>query len=522
MLLFTRLARRFGPRVSAVTRREFLRQSLAASAAVLLTRTLGCASAGRRTDPAEEVDAAGQAGADGRWVPTPPDGREPGRVIVIGAGFAGLACAFELRSVGYDVTVVEARSRVGGRVLTLRDLIPGKVVEGGGELIGSNHPAWAAYADRFGLSLRDIVDEEDLDTPIVLEGRRLTAAEAQALYIEMDAAARSMTDEASGIDAQRPWTSRDADRLDRRSVGEWIDALEVSSLCKRALHVQFTADNGMATARQSHLGMLAAVKGGGLERYWTESEVYRCAEGNQELAGRLARAIGADRIRLRAPVASIDLDPRGAGAARVECADGSRIDADDVVLAVPPSVYERVAITPSLPPALMPQMGISVKQLTAVRGRYWRALGLSPDALIDGDVCMTWEATNNQPGEIGAALVAFSSGPAAQRIRQREAQARREHYLAELEAVYPGIREQLVTDRFMDWPSEPWTAAGYSFPAPGQVTTVGPLLDGPVHRRLRIAGEHACIRFAGYMEGALTSGATVARAIAQRDGVLRR
>jgi monoamine oxidase len=90
-----------------------------------------------------------------------------------------------------------------------------------------------------------------------------------------------------------------------------------------------------------------------------------------------------------------------------------------------------------------------------------------------------------------------------------------------LEALYPGVREQLIADRFMDWSGDAWTAAGYSFPAPGQVTTVGPLLDGAVHPQLRIAGEHACIRFAGYMEGALTSGATVARAIAQRDALPR-
>ena len=61
--------------------------------------------------------------------------------------------------------------------------------------------------------------------------------------------------------------------------------------------------------------------------------------------------------------------------------------------------------------------------------------------------------------------------------------------------------------------------AGYSFPAPGQVTTVGPLMDKG-HNRVHFVGEHTCYRFVGYMEGALYSGARVAKKIAKRDGVV--
>jgi monoamine oxidase len=71
----------------------------------------------------------------------------------------------------------------------------------------------------------------------------------------------------------------------------------------------------------------------------------------------------------------------------------------------------------------------------------------------------------------------------------------------------------------MAWPDEPWTLAGYSFPAPGQVTTVGPLLAKGLGR-LHFAGEHACYKFVGYMEGALSSGAAVAMKLAARDGVV--
>ena len=60
--------------------------------------------------------------------------------------------------------------------------------------------------------------------------------------------------------------------------------------------------------------------------------------------------------------------------------------------------------------------------------------------------------------------------------------------------------------------------AGYSFPAPGEVTTVGPLLHKGLGR-LHFAGEHTCYAFFGYMEGALQSGVSLARKLARRDGL---
>jgi monoamine oxidase len=91
----------------------------------------------------------------------------------------------------------------------------------------------------------------------------------------------------------------------------------------------------------------------------------------------------------------------------------------------------------------------------------------------------------------------------------------------ELSRVYKGIRASFVKGRFMDWPADVWAKGSYSFPAPGQVTTIGPLLwrDGG---RLHFAGEYTSYAFTGYMEGALHTGALVARLLAERDGVVRK
>src|SRR5688572_28880357 len=171
--LFARLARRYDPnRIDPATRREFLKATLAASAGLLMSRS----------------ELYGQAMPQGR-------GGGGKRVVVIGAGFAGLACAHELKAAGYDVTVLEARNRVGGRVLSFSDLVPGKNVEGGGELIGSNHPTWMGYKEKFNLDFLDVSEWDD-DYPIILNGKTLTPEESEQLYEEMDAALAKLNEAA--------------------------------------------------------------------------------------------------------------------------------------------------------------------------------------------------------------------------------------------------------------------------------------------------------------------------------------
>jgi len=92
-----------------------------------------------------------------------------GHVIVVGGGFAGLSAAYELKSVGYRVTVVEARKTVGGRIESRRDVVPGMVMEGGAELIGRNHLAWWSYKRIFDLKFEKLQDSKN-PPPVILGG----------------------------------------------------------------------------------------------------------------------------------------------------------------------------------------------------------------------------------------------------------------------------------------------------------------------------------------------------------------
>jgi len=486
--LISDLYDRFTPREEKLSRREMLKGMMATAATLMLSH---------------EFPGRAQA-ANGR------------KVIVVGAGFAGLAAAFELTTAGYDVTVLEARDRLGGRVHTLYDFIPGKTVEAGAELIGSNHPTWQAYAKRFKLEMLERTDYPDSAKPAYIRGALLEPKKAEELWEEVDHFLSFYNKLALPIDAEQPWRSPDAQALDNKTVDAWIEALDCSILCKLAIRLSEGSDSN-DPGWDSLLGRLATVKGGGLKKYWTDTEVYRCKGGNQQLAERLADAVGRDRIHFETPVTAIDIKENGI---TVDLASGKILEADDVILAVPPGTWKRITFTPPLPPALAPQMANQIKFLSEVRSRFWEIDGLAPNSLNDGPVAETWDATDKQSATGSACLTVFAGGNAADLGRGWPNEQRMAHYALEIEKIFPKYSKFFIKGQYIDWPADPWSQAGYSSPAPGQIMTLGPILYNGLGR-LQFCGEHTSFAFGGYMEGGLNSGASVAKRLAVRDKVIK-
>ncbi|HEY7314644.1 MAG TPA: FAD-dependent oxidoreductase [Gemmataceae bacterium] len=494
--LFAQLHRRFAPAATDPDRRDVLRVGLAATTALLF-------------------------GPPSEAFPKPE--KDAKHILIIGAGFAGLACADRLKQLGYKVTVLEARRRLGGRVLTFKDLVPGKTVEGGGELIGPNQPAWNKYAERFKFKDRIVPAKEksDDEAPIYLEGKRLTAAQARELWEEMDAAYKKILVDADDkkLDPLMPWMHPKAKELDARSTADWIASLKLGKpLVKKALETQIMTINGVLPEWQSYLANLAIIKGAGGEDFWIKTDSERLLGGNQQLADHLAEAIGRDHIHLGTPVTAVCV---GEDKVTLTLADSKTLDGDDVVAAVPPSTWNRIAFDPPLPAKLAVQMSNSVKFLAAFKGRFWRDAKLLPESMMDGPINLTWENTFGQKGDKGACLTLYSSGNAADECLGWSAEQRAAKYLGALDLLYPGSARQFECGRFMNWVADTWSKGGPSFPAPGQVTQAGPILHDGLGR-LHFAGEHTCYAFTGWMEGALESGLYLAQRLAKRDGKLKK
>lgn len=461
------------------------------------------------------------------------------RIGIVGAGFAGLMAGHAL-SRKCKVQVFEARDRVGGRVWTQFHPSTHRAIEAGAELIGYNHQTWIMLAKQFDLGLTVLTTEDaftamDLEMPLSLGGQILSPKQTKQIYDEMEPVIAKMCSEARKLpDPYKCWEAANAHDLDSASLADWIKKQDCGDLAKRALEAQFANTNGAPTVKQSLLANLAAVRGGGQhgkpDDYFTQSETVKCEQGNQTLATRLADSIGSagGHVATSTPISSIDIR---ADKVVLASAGGETSEFDYVVLAIPPSLWPttsspgEITIAPPIPPGYRVSMGLAVKYLSELKGRFWFGSGLSPNGMSE-TIGMTWDGTDNQiqMADQTVELSLFAGGSAAatavelfERPDQRQLN---EHYEHELERLFAGYSSNLVgKPQFISWPGDRWTKAGYSCPAPGEVTRIGPFLNRPYHDRLIFAGEHCCLPFFGYMEGALQSGLAAARAVLATEGL---
>jgi monoamine oxidase len=448
-------------------------------------------------------------------------------VVIVGGGLAGLCAAYELMGLQYDVTVYEAQANVGGRVQSFSDFASGKIAEGGGELIGTNHPLWNLYAHKFHLQL--VPTKDYGHSQIRFNNTTLSFRETEQLTNELEAELHALSDLAESIvDPFEPWVNPNARHLDSLAIGEWIQHSHCSPICKQALTQMMEADNGIPAAEQSLLGLLAMVKGGGLDRYWTDTELCRCEQGNQKLAESFRKRLdaGQQRVFTNVEVKEFSSDSDTISL-RVVNSGGTTLPKtkiDDVILAIPPSIYSRIKFSDEVLTrrlAKAPALGSNVKYLMQLDQRFWKDFGSSPNASEDQPVNLTWETTeDNDDGDGTLVFVAFSGAQAADTCVGWDAKDKKINYIASMLPLYPGLDAHLKNDRFMDWPQNEWTRGSYYFPRRGEVMEWGPFWKTGYGGWLHFAGEHTSYAFVGYMEGALSSGFRLARRLAVRDNLI--
>jgi len=415
-----------------------------------------------------------------------------------------------------EVTVLEAGGRLGGRVQTLYDFIPNRIVEAGAELIGANHDTWLELADQFDLDFvelqHDVYEAEGLEFPVYIHGQRIPNDELPYIHEATEQAQQQIAADAEAIaDPFTPWGSGCAPEYDSTSLGEKLDQYASVGIARDVLEITYGNDNVRPSREQSYLGICSLVRAGGGSQFWDLFEKFRCSQGNQALAEKLAeriRARGNNIVHFK-PVTGITM---GGDQVMVEV-DRERFFAEYVVLAIPQSQWGAIRFDPPLPPEdFMISTGPAVKYLSIVSQRFWRWQGLAPDASSD-ELGLTWEATETQDDADGACfnLSVFAGGTAARRAERYRGDPT-QLYDPALDTILPGYLANRAGTSLRDWPTEFWTATGYASPSPGapgqpgEIRRCGPNLWVPWYDRLIFAGEHTCFGFFGFMEGALQSG----------------
>jgi monoamine oxidase len=469
--------------------------------------------------------AAGAAAAFGLGMPLigcgggGDGGRSRGRVVVVGAGLAGLTAAYELDRKGWEVTVLEARDRVGGRCRTFRrELRFGQVAEAGGEFIDGGHESMRGYAKSFGLELEDLREPEDdeLSEAIYADGE-LEAYEDVVdddLQAEIDRYDEQIERYAAAIDVADP--ARTGAGLDTRSVGDLLDELALAPQARAIVEARLRSSYATEAER---LSLLFHVVSTAIEGDQPEEDVerYRIRGGNDRLPGAFAERLRAS-LALEAPVESIQSRQSGVRvvAAREE------VEADYCVIAVPLPALRGIELDADLPRSVRDavarvQYGDVTKTALQYERRFWADEGYSGDALTDLPIGATWDATVTREATPGV-LMTYSAGEVGARFGAAGEPARIRAAREQVAQMYADAdaepEELFVRGATVAWGRERFSGGAYSAWAPGQYTRYWPALRRR-SGRIWFAGEHTDV-YAGYMEGAVRSGRRVASEIEAR------
>jgi monoamine oxidase len=452
----------------------------------------------------------------GRWyddgradVPGGVDG-EVGRVVVVGAGIAGLTVAAALRQAGIDHVVLEARDRVGGRLHTVD--VAGTPVDLGGSWI--HHPIgnpMSALAAELGVAVGPGDPLPTVGGYDHGEGRRLSRPEVEKLmtlvWDEYPAAAEDLIEEC-GAQASV------AIAIERFLTGLDL-APHAFRRARQLMRADAEAQAADAAERQS------------LQWVWNEMEYGGEFFGDLPEGGYRSvvqgLAAGLD-IRLSTAVTEVTLSPTGVS---VGAADGTAYDATHVVLTVPLGVLKRglPVISPALPPGhagSIDRLGFGRYEKVCVgfAEPFWRQAGISHSLLFPAD-----------PDEAAVFVMdhdAFGAGPAltfhvfdsltGHVVDAEPSDAAR--WAVDLFAGAVGrASPEPVAIAVTSWARDPWAAGAYSHLPPGSDPSDADRLAEPVGGRLLFAGEHTQSARIGYADGAMTSGVRAAKALLRRSRV---
>jgi monoamine oxidase len=483
-----------------LSRRELLRLGALGAGAILAPGVAGCFGSRPRSGP---------------------------RVVVVGAGLAGLSCAFRLQERGLGCTVFEANpERIGGRCWTAREFAGGQIAEHGGEFIDSRHKRIRALAKRFGFELTDLYAVDNPGAPrLWLNGARRRRSELRddraVFQRRIEAAARRVG--AYGYANATPA----ARAFDELSVADWLDANCPGGSRGRQGQIvwaEMASEFGLDATRLSALNLFYEF----VENTPGADERYHVRGGNDQIVHALAAQLPDGTVRLGAPLEA--LVARGDGRYGMRFAGvAAEIVADRVVLALPFTTLRRVDLDRAGLSSKKRRciaelgMGTNAKVLMQFEARPQAYGDWNGYMISDAPFLYTWESTLGEPGESSIVTTYFGGRSGAAGLPAPEPHAptvarevgRNLISLSQdgamgLAGLRRGFNGRAWTDR---WVADPWARGSYAAYLPGQYTRYYGYAgkpDGGVH----FAGEHTATANQGYLEGAVASGERAAEEVA--------
>jgi monoamine oxidase len=443
-------------------------------------------------------------------------------VIVVGAGLAGLTAAREIVKAGRSVMVLEARDRVGGRVLN-HSLGGGDYAELGGMFTGPTQDRIQALASAVGVGTFPTYNTGN--NVFWANGRReeypnntpLGTAPPDPVVAPDIATAVSLLDQMSqSVPVDTPWTAPNAEQWDRQTLDTWLrDNTSGSDEFMAVVSAATQAIFGCEARELSLLYTLFYIAASGnesnpgtFERNFNTgdgAQEKRFVGGAQTIALNVASALGT-RVVLNAPVRRIDRTGTGV----TIFSDAMTATGKRAIVAIPPALAGRIDYRPGLPPLRdqltqhMPQ-GTLMKFEAIYTTPFWRANGLNGQVVSEnGPIKVTFDTTppDGSPG----IMMGFIGGHEARIWQDQSASDRRNAALQNLANYFGSEASNPTSIVEFSWTTEVWNrGCPVAVLAPGTLIDFGKAIRAPVGA-IHWAGTETSTYWNGYMDGAVRSG----------------
>jgi monoamine oxidase len=447
-----------------------------------------------------------------------------GKVLVLGAGLAGLAAAFELVAAGHEVTVLDARTHPGGRVLTLRaPFADGLYAEAGGMAINAHYRHYHRYREHFGLKMAAFPSGAGLATVRYLQGRRrlyrdgngewpYPLSQAESTLGPGGLTQRYVADlmERIGDPGAPDWDITPLMDYDKISLGDYLRSRGASEGAVRLMRDNTWFGQGIELG--SALTMLVADFA-----LWHKAAPSGVLEGGNDQLPKAMAASMQRHIHYGMPVRSIRQTGDGVEVlcGMPEHVELRRFQAERCVCTLPLPALRGVALEPALSAPMRDAIaGVTylpfLRLFAQMRRQFWLDDRVAGPATSDLQIGQVQQHPLTWPGgaQDRAILEGHLRGSQVAPVAALSADAQLDLLVADLDKIHPGARSHYEGGIGKSWVDDPWSGGGLSWYAPGEVARwLGVVAQA--QGRLHFAGEHTS-PLRATMEGALASGVRAA------------
>ncbi len=444
------------------------------------------------------------------------------KVVVIGAGFAGLAAAYDLDQGGFDVTLIEAKGHPGGRVRTIRDPFAGGLYgEMGAEYVDASDEVLHRYCKEFGLK----VMTAKLYDGIFVRGKRISMAALKNKEVDLP---YEGTERGKLFGQEAKYTKRLVEMIkDPMNLPPEILKLDNLSVVELLLQegapqdiiTLYTYLNATeSTARPHQMSSLGMVRSHAFAGFFNEDvDEGRIFGGNDLVAKAMAKALG-QKVLYRRPVRRIAHDANGTEVWFEEGGSLQSIRAAHLVVTIPFSVLRDVELTPKFSSQKMKVIneinyGQVMKVAMQFTKRFWDEPGsIGQRVFTDTMLRRVYDTAIDQPGPRGL-LMSFTSGADAEKLGLLSKEDRLRKALVEATKIWPEAPKYWEGAFAKYWNEDPYARGSYTYTGVGQtgLAAEARIIEGPVH----FAGEHTIY---STMDGAIRSGLRTSEEIKKAVG----